>query len=64
MVVIAKNQDSGLKRTCIDCKHILINNTTRIEDKDRCVLWYELHKEFKYIDNAVNDIPKWCPFEK
>ncbi len=62
MVVISKNQKSGLKRTCIDCKHMYMNGSTRIEDKDRCVLWYKLNGELKNINNAINGIPEWCPF--
>lgn len=66
MVVIAKNQKSGLKKTCMDCKYIIINGGTGIEDYHTCGLWLHLHKERKDLINPspINGIPKWCPFDK
>ncbi len=64
MVVRANNQKENLKRTCIDCTHIVLSGGTNINDYHWCGLYQSIHSKVKYINNPLplNGIPKWTPF--
>ena len=61
MVIIAKNQKSGLKRTCIDCKHY-IENVSEYECKKH--IKRECMLTDSYYDNRVSVIIKCNKFEQ